>query len=51
MRTRIPLPQLHNEAFSDALDYFEKIQQRKQNKPLIEAQTEEAKAKALKAKM
>lgn len=51
MRTRIPLPQLHNEAFSDALDYFEKIQSRKQNKPLIEAQTEEAKAKALKAKM
>lgn len=30
MQTRIPLPQLHNEAFSDALDYLEKIRERKQ---------------------
>lgn len=47
----IPLPSTENPQFKDVMDYLETIRARKQQLPLIEAQTQEAQANALKSQM
>jgi len=51
MRSRIPMVSNGNEVFKDVMDYFETIRNRKAQEPLRKAQTEEAQAKATKARM
>lgn len=47
----IPLPGIDNPQFKDVMDYFAQMKEMNQKKPLLEAQTEAAKASALKSKM